>query len=267
MPILGAVAYDAKVVPIWEGFAAWFATKGLAFDYVLYSNYERLVDALLAGHVDVAWNSPLAWIEAEQLAARQGRVARAIAMRDTDCDLSSVVLVRGDTSLADVRRVAVGASDSPQATLIPLQALREAGASGFDVLHHEVMVGKHGDHVGGERDAVKALLEGRADAACILDANELAFARDGTLPAGSVRALLRTEAFDHCNFTVVDGGPADEGEFVALLLGMSFADPTTRPLMEMEGLTAWKPGRVSGYGILRRAVDVDGFVDRFLRSR
>jgi len=128
-------------------------------------------------------------------------------------------------------------------------------------------VGKHGDHVGGERDAVKALLEGRADAACILDANELAFARDGTLPAGSVRALLRTEAFDHCNFTVIDGGPADEAEFVALLLGMSFADPTTRPLMEMEGLTAWKPGRVSGYGILQRAVDVDGFVDRFLRAR
>jgi len=58
--LLGAVAYDPKVVTIWEGFKAWFAKHGLAFDYVLYSNYERLVEAHLAGHVDVAWNSPLA---------------------------------------------------------------------------------------------------------------------------------------------------------------------------------------------------------------
>lgn len=269
MPVLGAVAYDAKVVPIWEGFATWFAERGLAFDYVLYGNYERLVDALLAGHVDVAWNSPLAWIEAERLAAKQGRRARAIAMRDTDRDLSSVVLVRADgpTDVRALRRVAVGASDSPQATLIPLQALREAGAEALDVVTHEIAVGKHGDHVGGERDAARALIEGRVDAACILDANELAFARDGTLPAGSVRALLRTERFDHCNFTVVDDGPADEAEFVALLLGMSFADPATRPLMEMEGLTAWLPGRTSGYDILNRAVDVDGFVARYLATR
>ena len=30
--VLGAVAYDAKVVPIWDGFQAWFAARGFAFD-------------------------------------------------------------------------------------------------------------------------------------------------------------------------------------------------------------------------------------------
>ena len=45
--VLGAVAYDAKVVPIWDGFKAWFADQGLSFDYVLYSNYEKQVEALL----------------------------------------------------------------------------------------------------------------------------------------------------------------------------------------------------------------------------
>jgi len=62
--LMGAVAYDPKVVTIWDGFRAWFATQDLDFDYVLYSNYERQVEALMAGHVDVAWNSPLAWIRA-----------------------------------------------------------------------------------------------------------------------------------------------------------------------------------------------------------
>jgi len=33
------------------------------------------------------------------------------------------------------------------------------------------MAGKRGDHVGGERDGVRSLLSGKADAACILDAN------------------------------------------------------------------------------------------------
>ena len=29
---LGAVAYDPKVVTIWEGFREWFAEQGLDFD-------------------------------------------------------------------------------------------------------------------------------------------------------------------------------------------------------------------------------------------
>ena len=43
--LLGAVAYDPKVVTIWDGFQRYFARHGLAFDYVLYSNYERQVEA------------------------------------------------------------------------------------------------------------------------------------------------------------------------------------------------------------------------------
>jgi phosphonate transport system substrate-binding protein len=57
--LLGAVAYDPKVVTIWEGFKGYFQQQGLSFDYVLYSNYERQVEALLEGTIHVAWNSPL----------------------------------------------------------------------------------------------------------------------------------------------------------------------------------------------------------------
>ena len=61
---MGAVAYDPKVVTIWDGFRDWFRAQGLPFDYVLYSNYERQVEDLLAGRLHVAWNSPLAWVRA-----------------------------------------------------------------------------------------------------------------------------------------------------------------------------------------------------------
>src|ERR1041385_1446545 len=92
--VMGAVAYDQKVIPIWEGFKSYFAQHGLSFDYVLYSNYERQVEAHLAGHFDVAWNSPLAWIRADRLAQAQNQKVEAIAMRDTDQDLTSVIVVR-----------------------------------------------------------------------------------------------------------------------------------------------------------------------------
>ena len=256
--LLGAVAYDAKVVPIWDGFKAHFESHGLPFDFVLYSNYERQVAAHLRGEIDLAWNSPLAWIMTRRAAPER---ARAIAMRDTDRDLTSVVVVRaspaapGEPVLTaqDLRVVGVGARDSPQATLIPLQALADAGAR-CEVVHHDVLVGKHGDHVGGERDAVKALLAGTVDAACVLDGNRLAFAREGLFAPGQLRVVLQTAPYDHCNFTALADTPAID-RFRALLLAMSYDDPVVRPLLDLEGLTRWLPGRTSGYALLERAVD------------
>ncbi len=271
--MLGAVAYDPKVVTIWDGFQRFFAERGLAFDYVLYTNYERQVLGHFAGEFHVAWNSPLAWIEAVEIARRRGRSARAIAMRDTDCDLTSAVLVRKDgpiRELADLRgkRIGVGAADSPQATLLPLLHLAEAGLDPHrdaEVVHHDVLVGKHGDHIGGERDAARALIEGKVDAACVLDANTLAFAREGTLPEGMTRVLCQTAPFDHCNFTVLDGAPADlVGRFTELLLAMRYDDPEVRPLMDLEGLKAWKVGRTEGYTALARACEKFGTLARLL---
>jgi ABC-type phosphate/phosphonate transport system substrate-binding protein len=268
--VLGAVAYDAKVVPIWEGFKTFFEAHGLPFDFVLYSNYEAQVEAHLRGDIDVAWNSPLAWIEAERAAKKLGRRAEAIAMRDTDRDLTSVVLALSDGRIHDVadlrgKRIACGASDSPQATLIPLVALAEAGIEGT-VIRHDVLVGKHGDHVGGERDAVRALLSGGADAACVIDGNRLAFVREGLVPVNGVRVILQTAPYDHCNFTVLDGGPPATGKFRELLLAMSYDDPALRPLLDMEGLKQWLPGRTSGYALLERACDrfktIDGWMSR-----
>jgi ABC-type phosphate/phosphonate transport system substrate-binding protein len=273
--LLGAVAYDPKVVPIWEGFKAWFAERGLAFDYVLYSNYERQVEAHLAGHVHVAWNSPLAWIESVRAGKSRGRKAEAIAMRDTDQDLTSIVVVKSDSPLQSIgdlkgKRVGVGAADSPQATLIPLLVLAEAGLEpkrDFEVIQHDVLYGKHGDHIGGERDAAKALIAGKIDAACMIDGNHMLFAREGTFPADAVRVLTQTGRYDHCNFSIFDDAPRSlVAKFRELLLGMSYDDPMVRPLLDMEGLKAWKPGRVEGYALLERAVDRMHTIDAWLAS-
>ena len=266
--LMGAVAYAPKVVTIWEGFKAYFWQHGLPFDYLLYSNYERQVEAQFDGAIHLAWNSPLAWVRADRIARARGLSVQAIAMRDTDCDLHSLIVVRADSavqSTADLRgrTVGVGAIDSPQATLIPLGLLRADGLQAgrdFRLLRFDVLGGKHGDHIGGERDAAVALLAGTVDACCLIDGNHLAFGLDGTLPAGSTRILARTAAYDHCNFTTSPGAPAELVErFTSLLLAMRWDDPQVRPLLELEGLREWRVGRTSGYDLLARGVDDEQF--------
>ncbi|MDX6344100.1 MAG: hypothetical protein QOH87_4238 [Trebonia sp.] len=271
--LLGAVAYDPKVVTIWDGFRAWLRSSGLDFDYVLYSNYERQVRDLVDGRIDVAWNSPLAWVRARRLAASRGVPLTPVTMRDTDCDLRSVIVVRADSPVASIadlagRVVATGAVDSPQATLLPLSLLRSAGlVPGADVAvrRFDIGVGLHGDHVGGEREAARALFAadpaGRVDAACMIDSNLLLFGREGVLPAGSVQVLAQTPVYDHCTMTAGAGDNSDISRFGALLRGMDYADADLRPLLDLEGLKEWRPPRLSGYGQLERAVDEAGFYD------
>ena len=266
--VMGAVAYDPKVVTIWEGFRAWLRQRDLEFDFVLYSNYERQVDELLAGRIDAAWNSPLAWVRARRAAPGAGVIVRPLVMRDTDQDLRSVVVVASGSpaqSLMDLRGkvVATGAVDSPQATLLPLDQLRRAGldpGTDIELRRFDIGTGLHGDHIGGERAAARALAAGEVDAACMIDANHLLFAQEGTLPPGSTRVLAATPVYDHCNMTVVGVGPGID-RFGELLCSMDYADPEVRPLLDLEGLHTWVDGRTEGYELLERAVDGASFYD------
>jgi phosphonate transport system substrate-binding protein len=268
--LMGAVAYDPKVVTIWDGFRRWFAERDFAFDYVLYSNYERQVEDLLAGRIHAAWNSPLAWVRARRLGEAQGVGVSALTMRDTDQDLTTVVVVRTDSGITEPdglrgQLIGVGAIDSPQATLLALHHLQRLGLNlGADVLirRYDVGIGLHGDHIGGEREAAAALAAGALDAACMIDGNHLLFTREGTLTAGATRVLTQTGPYDHCNMTVTDAGPQAAIErFGELLLAMDYGDPEVRPLLDLEGLKQWKPGRTSGYDALEAAVDDLGFYD------
>jgi ABC-type phosphate/phosphonate transport system substrate-binding protein len=267
---MGAVAYASKVVTIWEGFKEYFRARDFEFDFILYSNYERQVEAQFDGSIDIAWNSPLAWVRVERMACARGQSVQAVAMRDTDCDLTSVLVVRGDSAINKLsglkgKTVGFGAIDSPQANLIPLDHLRAQGllaGRDYTARRFDVLGGKHGDHIGGERDAAQALMAGEIDAAWMIDGNHLAFSREGVLPAGATRILARTGAYDHCNFTTSPGAAREQvARFVELLMSMAWDDPDVRPLLELEGLKAWRIGRTSGYTLLQRAVDDEKFYD------
>ena len=265
---IGAVMYDPKVSVIWEIIRAFFESLKCPVDVAFYSTYERQVEALLDGTIDIAWNSPLAWLDAQR---QSGGTCRAIAMRDTDRDRVSYFVARRNgpvKSLADLRgrTLATGALDSPQAMLIPLGRLRRDGINpdvdltvrGFDVL-----VGKHGDHVGGERDAFECVRRGEAAACAMLDLNWEGWTKDGTIDADQLAIVAETDRFDHCVFTVrQDLDAAAERLWLDALLAMRYDNPAHREMMDLEGLKAWLPGRTSGFGPLAAAVASERFFER-----
>ena len=265
--IVGAVLYDPKVSIIWEIIREFFESNGCPMDVKLYADYDLQNIALMNGEIEVAWNSPLAWLDAQR---RSGGTCRAIAMRDTDRDRVSHIIVKSDSaiqSLSDLRgkTVALGAKDSPQARLIPQGLLGRHGlvpGRDYTEKRHDLLVGLHGDHIGGEKEAFLTLKRGEADASALIDLNWEAWTKDGTIDPAKFRILATTDRYDHCVFSVRQDFDAQrEAGWLAVLHQMSYDNPKHREMMDMEGLKKWEPGRTSGFAALADAVELLGFFE------
>lgn len=260
--ILGAVIYDPKVSVIWDIIRGYFEAHGVPMDVVLYTNYELQVESLLRGFTDIAWNSPLAWVDAQ----RQSKsTCRAIAMRDTDRDrCTHIVAKKGVATLSDLKgkTIAFGAKDSPQATLIPKEHLRRSGLDerAYETRRFDILVGKHGDHIGGEREAFRAVEKGEAAACCMLDLNWNGWTKDGTIDPAAYRIVSTTGKFDHCVFTVSERFPRERQDaFLKALLSMDYRVPEHREMMDLEGLKKWEIGRTTGFELLTSACEHQKF--------
>jgi phosphonate transport system substrate-binding protein len=262
--LIGAVAYDPRVVPIWEGMREYFRAVGPPIDYVLYSNYDRLVQALLDRHVDIAWNTNLAW---QKVHRRTNGRCRALAMRDVDAKFTTVFVARTDSnviSLADVRgkRLAIGSADSVQAAILPLYFLEQAGVNAdrdCTLQRFDLDVGKHGDTGTSELEVLRALCDNRADVGAIGEATWAKELAEGRVDSTRLRSVWTSPWYCHCNFTVLDDFPEDTARaWTDMLVKMRYDDPNWRALMDLEGLKCWLPADVAvmkGYDVLFKALD------------
>ena len=261
--LLGAVAYDPKVVTIWEGIRACFREGGLDLDFALFSNYERQVEELLAGHLDLAWNTPLGHVRVQK--RTEGR-SRALGMRDTDRDFHAKLVVRRDAQIrtpADLagKTLAVGSRDSTQARILPLYFLRQEGVdlARVTLLPFDSDLGKHGDTGTSELEVLQAVAEGRAQAGTVGDLVWVTEQAAGRVDPKTIEVRWTTPGFDHCMFDARPGlDEARAGAFQEALFRMSWDVPAHRRLLELEGLRQWVPPRESGYESLRAALDQGG---------
>jgi ABC-type phosphate/phosphonate transport system substrate-binding protein len=266
--ILGAVAYTANVVPIWEGIRDYFRDSSTPIDFVLYSNYERQVEALLAGHIDIAWNTNVAWIRTLR---RSEGCARALAMRDTDLTFTTLMITRAGSGLSGLeslkgRRVALGSRDSGQARILPLHFLARAGISEdeVDLMLFDSDVGKHGDTGRSDLDALRAVLDDEADVAAVGVNTWSALTAGNDPTVGKLEIVWESEPYNHCNFTALprlDDARAEA--WVEHLLALDWENPDHRHILELEGLREWKRPELAGYESLTAAMTAQGIADRW----
>ncbi|MDR0649403.1 MAG: phosphate/phosphite/phosphonate ABC transporter substrate-binding protein [Synergistaceae bacterium] len=256
---VGAVIYDPKVTVIWGIIADFFKTEGMPIECVFYKDYTAQVDGLMAQEIDVAWNSPLAWLDSH---LRSGGKCLYGAMRDTDRDRKTCFIAKKDSGIGGFKdlkgkTIGFGALDSPQARLIPIYCLHQNGLEyqeDYVEKRFDVGVGLHGDHVGGEMEALKALSAGDLDVSVALDLNWEAWEKDGTADGNKLGVIGTTDLFDHCIFVGREGFPGERfDEWTRVLRRMDYDNPSHRKMMDMEGLKRWEPGRLSGFGQLRGA--------------
>lgn len=270
---VGAVAYDPKVVTIWEGMRRYFHEEAdLPVEVVLFQSYEMQVSALLAADgapgIDIAWNTNLAFLQADAWSAHR---CRPIAMRDTDLGWQTkIVAVSGGrlSALDQLRNntLALGSRDSGHAAILPVHFLEgEELFEGRDYrsLRFNSDLGKHGDTGASEADVVRAVLDGRAEAGAIGSPFWNTLKAQRLVPEGALTEVWTSPPYNHCMFTArPDLDPAAEQRFAAALFGMSYDNPKHRAVLEAEGLRRWVTPELQGYRILRDAAARQGFFER-----
>ncbi len=271
---LGAVAYDPKVVTIWEGMRRYFQEEAkLPVEVLLFLSYEAQVESLLsdgaaAPRIDIGWNTNLAYLQSMRWS---GGRCTPIAMRDTDLGWQTKILAPAGgavKTLADLRgkTLAIGSKDSGHAAILPVHFLAKEGlveGKDYKTLRFNTDVGKHGDTGTSEVDVLKAILDGRADAGAV-GSPFWSGVRDKKLaPEGAVAEVWTSPGYSHCMFTARPGfDKAKQASFAAALYGMKWENAAHRPVLEAEGLKEWLPAALDGYASLDAACEAQGHFKR-----
>jgi ABC-type phosphate/phosphonate transport system substrate-binding protein len=274
---LGAVAYDPKVVTIWEGMRRYFHEEAhLPVEVVLFQSYEAQVVALLGSphdtlpRIDIAWNTNLAYLQSDEWSNHR---CRPVAMRDTDLGwMTKIVAVHGGpvNALVDLRNrtLALGSRDSGHAAILPVHFLEQHGlleGQDYRTLRFDSDLGKHGDTGTSEVEVVRAVLDGRADAGAIGSPFWKAVENQHLVPEGALHEVWASPPYHHCMFTArPDLDQEVERRFAEALSAMNYDKPAHRVILEAEGLHRWVPPHTDGYDALREASIRQGFFQRSL---
>ena len=95
---LGGSATQAHF-DVFQGLEELFRRRGIDLDWVLYSDYDAMVDAFVNGDIDMAWNGPLGYVKIKRLLEQPCRV---IAMRDVDIDFVTQFITHSESDILTV---------------------------------------------------------------------------------------------------------------------------------------------------------------------
>jgi len=238
---LGGAA-SPTYISVFRGIRAHFLRHDIELDWVLYSDYDALVEAFARREIDLAWNAPLAYVKIKR---RLQDLCQVVAMRDVDVNFTTHFITHAGSAITTVqdlkgKRVALGSRGSMQAGLLPYYFLQQLG---LDPAHDLAVCSfydeRQGDAQLDERDVVERPSQ-----------------TEGTLAPDSFRIIWSSPGYSHCCFTAhSDMDPALVEKITQAFVAIDAQDPAGKAVLEGEACKAFVPGITTGWETLEKAAE------------
>lgn len=260
---LGGTATIAHL-EVFQGLEKLFRRRGIEMDWVLYSDYDVMVDAFVAGDIDLAWNGPLGYVKIKRLLDEPCQV---IAMRDVDIGFTTHFIARTGSGIETVedlkgRRFAFGRRASEQAGLVPYYLLKQTGINpGSDLAVASFFEQRQSATRSDERDVVERVASGEFDAGSVSQRTMETMAEDGSLPRDNVRIFYSSPPYSHCCFTAQRNlEPSLAREIEEAFLSVTGNDEVEEAVLKGEACSSFVPGIDTGWELIEAAAVSEGLV-------
>ena len=260
---LGGVASNTYLV----GFPAiqeQFKRHGIDLDWVLYSNWDALVDAFVNKEIDLAWNGPLAYVKIKR---RLENPCQVVAMRDVDVNLVTHFITQPNSDILTVedlkgKRFALARRGSVEAGLLAYHYLKQVGINPKeDLAVCSFYDERDPTSLPDQRDVVERVRNGEYEAGAVSRTTLGKMEDEGSLPQGSIRIFWSSPGYSHCCFTA--HGDLDSQlsrEITQAFVSMDYGDPVGKTAMDAEGCKAFLPGITEGWEALELAAEEEGLI-------
>ena len=260
---LGGVASPSHMT-VFQGLETLFKRKGIDIDWVLYSDYDSMIDDFVEGKIDLAWNGPLGYVKIQ---SRLDQPCQVIAMRDVDINFTTCFITRPDSDIITVedlkgRSFAFGSRSSEQAGLLPYYFLKQVGIDPRkDLALSTFFEDRKPGTLTGERDVIERVRSGEYDAGSVAQRTLQALSENGTLQQDTVRTFWTSPGYSHCCFTAQrEMDPNVSREIEQAFLSVNYSDPLGKEVLDAEGCKYFVAGITEGWEMLNKAAEEEGLI-------
>ena len=259
---LGGSATNSHLAAF-QGIEAHFKNQGIDIEYVLYSDEYAVVDAFVAGEIDLAWNGPLNYVRIKR---RLAEPCKVIAMRDVDFNFVTFFITRPNSDIITVedligKRFALGSRSSVEAGLLAHYFLKEAGIDPAQDLEactffEERQTTGRWD----EKDVFERVKSGEYDAGAVSGRGLTSLQEQGVV-VDSVRKFWSSPGYSHCCFTAQsDMDPDLYKKLKEAFESVDGNDPIGKGILEAEACNSLLPGISEGWEMMEKAAEAEGLL-------
>jgi phosphate/phosphite/phosphonate ABC transporter binding protein len=260
---LGGVASTSHIT-VFQGLQTYFRRHVIDLDWVLYSNYDALVEAFIIGEIDLAWNAPMSYVKIKR---RLNESCRVVAMRDVDVNFTTHFITHPNSDITTVedlkgKRFALGSHGSPQAGLLPYYFLKQVGIDPRrDLAQCTFYEERQPNALSDERDVIERVRKGEYDAGAAPHLTLEELERDGTLAPDTVRIFWSSPGYSHCCFTAPsDMDPALCRKITDVFLSVDSSDPVGKAVLDGEHCKSFVPGTTQGWELLETVAEEERLI-------